>query len=74
MRMIMLSALFALGVGLTANTAASAATIGSGINNASTSLSATLIEKAAYRCRRVTVCRRGPYGRRCHVERVCRRW
>jgi hypothetical protein len=74
MRMTMLSALFALGVGLTATTGASAATIGSGINNASTSLSATLLEKAAYGCRRITVCRRGPYGRRCHVERVCRRW
>jgi hypothetical protein len=74
MRVIMLSALFALGVGLAANTAASAAPVSGGINNASTSLSATLIEKAAYACRRVTVCRRGPYGRRCHVERVCRHW
>jgi hypothetical protein len=75
MRMIVLSALFALGVGLTATTGASAATIGSGINNASTSLSATLIEKAAYGCRRISVCRRGPYGRRfCEVRRVCRRW
>jgi hypothetical protein len=72
MRIIMLSALFALGVGLTATTAASAAPIGSGLNNASTE---TLIEKAAYGCRRVTVCHRGPYGRRvCDVRRVCRRW
>ncbi|HEY2758050.1 MAG TPA: hypothetical protein VGJ01_20190 [Pseudolabrys sp.] len=75
MRIIMLSALFALGVGLTATTAASAAPIGSGLNNGSTSLSETLIEKAAYACRRVTVCHRGPYGRRvCDVRRVCRRW
>ena len=75
MRIIMLSALFAIGVGLTATTAASAATIGSGINNASASMSQTLIEKAAYACRRQTVCHRGPYGRRvCDVRRVCRRW
>lgn len=80
MRMIVLSALFAAGVALTGASAASAATIGSGINtNAATT--ATLLEQVQYgygyryhgRCRSVTVCRRGPYGRRCHVERICRR-
>jgi hypothetical protein len=72
MRMIVLSALFALGVGLAGSTAASAANVGSGINNAAST--ATLLQDVAVRCRRVTVCRRGPYGRRCHVERVCRRF
>jgi hypothetical protein len=74
MRMILLSALFALGVGLATNTAASAATVGGGINNASSSISASLIEKTAYACRRVRVCEGGPYGRRCFWRRVCRRW
>ncbi|HEX3441621.1 MAG TPA: hypothetical protein VHT93_14825 [Pseudolabrys sp.] len=75
MRITMLSALFALSVGLTATTGASAATIGSGINNASNSVSASLIEKAAYACRRISVCHRGPYGRRvCEIRRVCRHW
>ena len=75
MRITMLSALFALSVGMTATTGASAATIGSGINNASNSVSASLIEKAAYACRRISVCHRGPYGRRvCEIRRVCRHW
>lgn len=72
MRMILLSALFALGVGLASAPAASAATIGAGLSTAASS--STLIEQAAYRCRQVRVCRGGPYGRRCHWERVCRRW
>ena len=75
MRITMLSALFALSVGMTATTGASAATIGSGINNASNSVSASLIEKVAYACRRISVCHRGPYGRRvCEIRRVCRHW
>ena len=44
-----------------------------------TAATASLLDQVQYyrgrvRCRNVTVCRRGPYGRRCHVERVCRRW
>lgn len=81
MRMSVLAALFTVGVALTGVTGASAANIGSGINiNAATT--ASLLEQVQYgygyrhrrHCRSVKVCRRGPYGRRCHVERVCRRW
>lgn len=73
MRMIMLSALFALGVAFTGATGASAAPIsGTGLSTAE--VNASLVEQARVVCRRVNVCRRGPYGRRCHVERVCRRW
>lgn len=77
MKMIILSALFAVGVGLTGMGAASAAVGGNGINNAANASS--ILDEVQYRyrdrrhCRSVTVCRRGPYGRRCHVERVCRR-
>jgi hypothetical protein len=71
--MLVLSALFALGVGLAGAPAASAGTIGSGINNAAKA--STLLEETAYACRRVRVCRRGAYGAvRCHWNRVCRRW
>jgi hypothetical protein len=70
--MIVLSAVFALGVGIAATTAASAAVVGNGLSQAAPA--ATLIEQAAYGCRRVTVCHRR-YGRKvCRVERVCRRW
>ncbi|MFN3658811.1 MAG: hypothetical protein ACK4UO_16310 [Pseudolabrys sp.] len=70
MRAIMLSALFALGVGLLGTTGASAA-VGAGINNAASA--ASLLEQTRVVCRRVKVCRVGPYGRRCHWNRVCRR-
>jgi hypothetical protein len=48
-----------------------------GINNAAQSTS--IIDQIQYRrgphCRSVRVCRSGPYGRRCRVDRVCgRRW
>jgi hypothetical protein len=67
--MLLLSALFALGVGLAGSGGASAATGSSAINDAAKSTS--LLTQAA--CRRVTVCRRGPNGRRvCATERVCR--
>ncbi len=74
MRMILLSALFALGVGFAGATSASAAPI-SGVNT-ETNSSSMLTEIQYYRrhCRSVRVCRRGPYGRRCHIERICRRW
>lgn len=83
MRMILLSALFALGVGLAGSTAASAAPI-SGLSKALTTNS-LLTEAQIYivpprryrrppvRCRTVRVCRITPYGRRCHNERICRR-
>ena len=76
MRMIILSALFGLGVGLAGIPAANAAPM-SGLSSSAIE-SGSLIEDVQYygrrrHCRSVTVCRRGPYGRRCHVERVCRR-
>ena len=73
MKTFVLSALFAVGVAMAATTGASAATLGSGLSTAQ--LNASLIEKAAYTCRRVTTCRRGYHGRRiCTVRRVCRHW
>lgn len=74
MRMIILSALFGLGVGLAGIPAANAAPI-SGLSSA---VEGSLIQDAQYygyrrHCRTVRVCRRGPWGRRCHLERVCRR-
>ena len=74
MRMIILSALMGLGIGLAGVPAASAAPI-SGLSSAA--LDNSLTQDIQYRrgrhCRSVRVCRRGPYGRRCHIERVCRR-
>lgn len=76
MRMIALSALLALGLGVAATTGASAAPAApaTGLSQTLDINSSSLLQDVAVRCRRVTVCRRGPYGRRCHVERVCRRW
>ena len=75
MRMLILSALLAVGVGFAGTTGASAAVAGNGINNAANSSS--LVEQIQWRrgvrCRSVQVCRRGSWGRRCHMERVCRR-
>lgn len=71
MRMIVLSALLALGLGFVGATGVSAATLGAGIDN--TVHASTLIEKTALICRRIRVCRRTPYGLRCHWRRVCRR-
>jgi hypothetical protein len=72
MRMIVLSALFALGLGLAGSTGASAASIGAGINQAANASS--LVEQTALICRRIRVCHRvGPLRvRGCRVERVCR--
>jgi len=74
MRMIILSALFGLGVGLAGIPAANAAPI-SGLSSA---VDGSLVQDVQYyggyrRCRAVRVCRSGPWGRRCHIERVCRR-
>lgn len=76
MRMIILSALMGLGIGLAGIPAANAAPI-SGL---ATAAEGSLIQDVQYyrehrNCRTIRVCRRGPYGRRCHIERVCRgRW
>ncbi len=90
MRALILSSLFAIGLGLAGAPAANAAPI-SAINSAVAGQ--TAIDMAQYygprrhyrprhyrgrppvRCRSVRVCRITPYGvRRCRVERVCRRW
>jgi hypothetical protein len=75
MRKIVLSAVFALGMGLAASTGASAAPLSTGIaNGAAAAPNASMIQDVALVCRRVTVCHRGRYGRRiCEVRRVCRR-
>ncbi|MFA6268039.1 MAG: hypothetical protein WC670_20260 [Pseudolabrys sp.] len=78
MRALILSSLFALGLGLAGAPAANATPI-SAINGAVAGQ--TMVDQAQYyyrhrprvRCRSVRVCRRTAYGRRCHVERVCRR-
>lgn len=77
MRMIILSALMGLGIGLAGIPVANAAPI-SGLS--STAVEGGLLQDVQYyrhgrNCRSIRVCRRGPYGRRCHIERVCRgRW
>jgi hypothetical protein len=72
MKTIILSALFAAGLGLASVGGAVAAPVSNGINNATPA--ASLLEQVQYhRCRSVTVCRRGEFGhRRCRTERVCR--
>ncbi len=74
MRMILLSALLALGLGFAATTGASAAGVLGAAGLSAAADSTSLVEQARVRCRNVRVCRIGPYGRRCRVERVCRRW
>lgn len=74
MRMIILSAVCALGLGLFASTGASAAPI-AGLSGAA---NYTPIEQVQFRrhrvCRVVTRCHRGFRGRRiCRTERICRR-
>ena len=73
MRMIVLSALFAAGVGLAGAGSAIAAPISNGASNAN--MSTPLVEQVAMRCRMVRACRVGPHGRRvCRTDRICRRW
>lgn len=78
MRMIVLSALFAAGMGLAgAGSAVAAPLSNNGINNAAQSSS--IIDQIQYRrgphCRTVRVCRTWHGRRTCRVERVCgRRW
>jgi hypothetical protein len=76
MKAIILSAVFAAGLGLAGMGGAIAAPVSNGLNDATTN-SSSLLEQIQYRrdrrCRSVQVCRRGPMGgRRCHTERVCR--
>jgi hypothetical protein len=80
MKVVILSALMGLGIGLAGVPAANAASI-SGLSSSAIE-GGSLIDVQYYRherrwrrphCRSVQVCRRGPYGRRCHIERVCRR-
>jgi hypothetical protein len=75
MRMILCSAVLALGLGLAGSTGASALTLGAGFDKAANANSP--IEQVQYgrrHCRSVTTCRRGHMGRRiCRTERVCRR-
>jgi hypothetical protein len=80
MKMILLSAVFALGVGLAASAPASAAPIGNlGETPAASSLlqdaQVIIVDRNRRRsCRSVRVCHRGWHGRpNCHYERVCRR-
>lgn len=78
MRALILSSLFALGLGLAGAPAANAAPI-SAINDAV--VGQNMVDQAQYyyrgrprvRCHNVRVCRWTPYGRRCHWNRVCRR-
>jgi hypothetical protein len=73
MRLIVLSAALALGLGIAGSTGASAAAIGTGINQAASA--ASLLEDVRVRCRSVRTCWRDRYGRRhCSIRRVCRRW
>jgi hypothetical protein len=81
MRMILLSALFALGVGLAGAPGAGAAPAAAGLDGTA---NASLVQQAQIiivdphrrRCRSIRVCRTDIYGfRHCHTERVCReRW
>lgn len=81
MRMVMLSALFALGLGFAGSAPVSAAPVG---NLAKLPAASALLQDAQivivgprYRrphCRSVRVCHRTRHGRlRCGYERVCRR-
>ncbi len=81
MRALILSSLFAVGLGLAGATSASAAPIAD-INAAVAGQ--TAVDHVQYyyrhrprhrvRCNNVRVCRMTPWGRRCHWERICRRW
>ena len=71
MRILLLSTLLALGLGLLATGSSQAAGVGAGIGEAAKTTSIT--EDVQWRrCRMVRRCWFGPYGRRCRVDRVCR--
>jgi len=75
MRIIILAALFGMGIGLAGVGGANAApAIGAGINDAANASS--MLDQVQWRrrgCREYRVCRSGPWGRRCHWESSCRR-
>ena len=77
MRMIVLSALVAAGMGFAAAGSAFAAPLSNnGINNAAQS--ASIVDQVQYRrggmCRTVRTCKVGFHGRKmCRTERICRR-
>ena len=71
MRLVLMSALVALGFAFSG--AANAATANFGAGMAEAAKSTSLVEQVQIRrCRSVRICRSGPFGRRCHWERVCR--
>jgi hypothetical protein len=73
MRVLMLSTILAAGLGFAAVDNSQAASFGAGMNEAAKTN--TLVDEVQYRrCRTVRVCRDGPFGRRCRIERSCRRW
>jgi hypothetical protein len=76
MRMIVLSSLFAIGVGFAGTTGASAAPAAAPAITPAANSSSMLQDVQYYRrhgyCRMVRVCRGGPWGRRCHWVRICR--
>jgi len=74
MRIIILAALFGMGIGLAGIGGATAApAIGAGINDAANASSILDQVQWRRRCREYRVCRSGPWGRRCHWENSCRR-
>lgn len=74
MRMIALSALLALGLGVAATTGASAAPVAPANGLSKALNTSSLLQDVAVRCRSVRTCRRGYHGRRiCTVRRVCQR-
>lgn len=72
---LLLSAVIATGLGLAAATGASAATVNGLALGSAAEQTSNVQDVRWYRnCRNVRVCRVGPYGRRCHVNRVCKRY
>jgi len=77
MRALILSSLFAIGLGLAGASAANAAPVSN--ISAAVAGQATVDQVQYYRgrprvrCHNVRVCRMTPYGRRCRIDRVCRR-
>jgi hypothetical protein len=75
LKTFLLSAVIATGLGLAASTGASAATVnGLALGSAAEQTSSVQDVRWYRNCRNVRVCRVGPYGRRCHVNRVCKRY
>ncbi|HZL29456.1 MAG TPA: hypothetical protein VFC54_00135 [Pseudolabrys sp.] len=78
MRKILLSSLFAIGLGIAAVPASAAPMSSLGPSPSALSLlqdaQLIVVGRGRRHCRSVRVCHRGYHGRpRCHYERVCRR-